>query len=373
MRGQPTTSISTVERPLRESLSEQYRSWRAQPRRTSRRLYWGLVGFGVVLDTFTAGLFVCLLTLPVSTATAGQLADATEAAGLWPAWTARRASWCSAFLAVLLLAGGWALPATRARCRHFLHCTGLCCAGGSLAAAAVSLGASDTSKLWPCWVGFLAAACAVTLEITYRRGILVLAGSVVAGLLFLVADVLPPRYVQSLLSVTPLIDGYGWQLGRGLTLLAGAGAIALAWGLGSLTLVMILADPQRRSVMHNFSGGTYRALALAVLLLAGSAILGGMPSSGPMEIATLAALLGFAFLLHARFAGWVQDLGLALGCVAGGLVAAIAALQIGVSGEESLSGPAVRLGAWSCCAAAVNASLAVHAARRYWFNTPYSR
>jgi hypothetical protein len=170
--------------------------------------------------------------------------------------------------------------------------------------------------------------------------------------------------------VAELLSGGPWQAARGLTLAAACGTLAVAWALGNLTLGLLLAVPQRRSSARTVSDGAYGALGLGVLLLACALLLGGMPGWQPAEAGAVAALAGFAFLLHARFAGWVQDLGLALGCSAGFLALVLANAAAPALVEGGPHGPGMRVLSWAVCVAAANVSLALHAVRRYWFTCP---
>jgi hypothetical protein len=176
---------------------------------------------------------------------------------------------------------------------------------------------------------------------------------------------------ERLPQVNGLFGGGGPQTIRGMILAAASGALAVAWFLGNLTLGLMLVVPQRRSSARSVSDGAYCALALGVLLLASALLMGGMPSWEPAVVVELAALVGFAFLLHARFAGWVQDLGLALGCAAGFLLLALAHSAVPLLDGLGLHGPSVRVLCWTVGAAAANASLALHAVRRYWFSCPW--
>jgi hypothetical protein len=352
MRGQPTTSAPAGQRRRRESLSECYRAWRLRPRKHAPRLSGVLFAVGALVDTFAAGLFVCLLTLsPVPTL------PTSAAAGYWmplrPAWG------CAVVSAVLLALHGVA----RNRLARVLY--GLGIAFGLAAAGWAAAARWQTPNAGLCWIGGVALVCGLVLEGVYRHGVCALAGSMVGGLLLLLAD---RELGADLVPARMLWGGADGQTARSLGLLAAAGAQALAWGLGILTLGLILIAPQRRASVRTLSGAAYRALAVTVLLLAAGMLVGGLPRGRPVEVAAAVALVGLAVLLHARFAGWVQDLGLALGCTGAGVVLVLAACAapLAFRGADSQS---VRVLAWACCFAAANASLALHAARRYWFTS----
>jgi hypothetical protein len=251
-----------------------------------------------------------------------------------------------------------------------LYTAGLLFAGAGAAAAANGLGGRAGTQAGVLWLGCLAAGLSLALEVTYRHGVLAFVGSALGALAWLLAGLCPAKYLPGWPALADLVCGDGWQMARGLALLGGGAALALAWGLGNLTLGLMLALPRRPSQARAFSDGAYRALGLGVLLLAAGLLVGRLPTWGPLEAGAVAALAAFALLLQARFAGWVQDLGLALGCTLGfaGLVlAACAAVLLGPGGRHA---PGVCALAWMCCAFAANAALAVHAVHRYWFSCP---
>jgi len=74
-------------------------------------------------------------------------------------------------------------------------------------------------------------------------------------------------------------------------------------------------------VLSNF---TYRAMQIAVLLLAAGTFLGGWWAAeswgrfwgwDPKEVGALIALICYVIPLHARYLGWVKDFGLAVSAV----------------------------------------------------------
>jgi hypothetical protein len=359
MRGHPTTSAPAGERRRRESLSERFRAWRLQPRKHAPRLSGILFALGALLDTFTAGSFVCLLSLP-------PLASALASAAGSPWTPLRQAMACAGVSAALLAAGA----VGRQRLSRIVYAFGL--AFGVAAAAWTAAGLWEAPGAGLGWVACLALACGLVLEGVYRHGICAFAGSAVAGLLLLLVDRVPGASVLVLSPARDLFNSSGWQTARGVGLVAASGALMLAWGLGILTLGLILVAPQRRSSARTFSGAAYRALGLAVFLLAAGSLMGGLPRGRPVEVVALLALVGNGFLLHARFAGWVQDLGLALGCAGGGIALVVAACAAPLVHARA-DGQALRVLAWVCCFAAANASLAVHAIRRYWFTSESSQ
>jgi hypothetical protein len=345
------------------------RAWRAQPRRRSPQLYWGLLALAAVLDTFALGLFFCLLTLPVPQS-GGRAAAIHPGPGWWSAYVPAFPMYGCGLLAAAFLAAGGVVGLRFSRPAGILYAGGLILTVGAVAVAAGGLYDRAGPEDWLIWTGCLAAACGLVLEATYRHGVLAFTGSGICGLVLLLAGRCPARYLPALTEVTDLLAGDTWQAVRGLSLLGGGGALALAWGLGNLTLGLILLAPRRLAAVRTLSGATYRVLGLAAVLLAAGTLVGRLPSWEPVEMGAVAVLVGFALLLNARFAGWVQDLGLALGCALGFLTVVLAVCSAALLGEAGRYGYAVCALAWVCCAVAANAGLAVHAVHRYWFTCP---
>jgi hypothetical protein len=361
MRSRPTTFSPGAGLRSRGSLSQRFRVWRRQPRKQSSRLFWGLLGLTALLDTFLIGLTIYLLffTRP---ATPGW---ASRVEGDGPA----RRPW-----AACLLAAGMLGTSLAARARRPLPARGLHVAG--LLGYAVVVGSAVAVSTWPqdgaaaglTWAALLAGALGLLLDWTGGSRVSLLAGALVSAVLLFGADCWPGTAGPELPGWSALRHGGARQATGGLLVLAGYGALALAWGLGNLTLLRMLFAPHRACSIRVLSDGVFRALRLGVVLLAVGALLGGFPGWCSREACDVAVVLAGVLLLHARFAGWVQDLGLALGCAAG-----FAALVLAWGGLAWL--PAANPAALACCgwlfwSALATASLALHATRRYWFASP---
>jgi hypothetical protein len=356
MRAHPPTPSLAAGRRSRGSLSERFRGWRRQPRKQSPRLFWGLLALAALLDIFVAGLAISLLSL-------------TAAGWTWFESPARR-PWVACLAAAAIL--GSVLGPAR---RRPWQARGLFAAGllGFVAAiawaTAISFGPKGAGGAASALtaMALLAAALGLLLAWTSRTAVFAFAGALVSALFLFGCDGWPAAAGPQLPAWTAVLQGGGWNETRGLLVLSGYAALALAWGLGNLTLGLILLAPHRGSSIREWSGGAFRALRLGVILLGAGAAMGRMPSWLSREACEPAVALAGLLLLHARFAGWVQDLGLALGCVGG-----FAALVLAWCGTAWLPGAWGCFG-WLCCAALANASLALHATRRYWFTPPADR
>jgi ABC-type transport system involved in cytochrome c biogenesis permease subunit len=136
----------------------------------------------------------------------------------------------------------------------------------------------------------------------------------------------------------PVLRDNFWLTIHVLTIVSSYAAGALAWGLGCLSLGYYLfgryepkptggkAPPAACSTLANF---IYKAMQVAVLLLAAGTILGGLWADvswgrfwgwDPKEVWALVSLLAYMIVLHGRYAGWIGNFGLAAGSVLGAAV-----------------------------------------------------
>jgi ABC-type transport system involved in cytochrome c biogenesis permease subunit len=145
-------------------------------------------------------------------------------------------------------------------------------------------------------------------------------------LLLLVADGVP-IFDAAIDPLAPVLRDNFWLSTHVLTITLGYAALFLALALGHVSLGLLFfrrGEAQVRTV----SGFIYRSMQAGTLLLAAGTLLGGVWASyswgrfwgwDPKETWALIALLVYLAILHARFAGWLKDLGLAVGSVIGGL------------------------------------------------------
>jgi ABC-type transport system involved in cytochrome c biogenesis permease subunit len=174
------------------------------------------------------------------------------------------------------------------------------------------------------FAAFMAALFALVLECIYRRGVFGLAGAAVATLGLLLADGLPLGLDPKFNPLVPVLRTNYWLTVHVLTIVCGYGAGALAWGLGNLSLALLAFGKGRRAGLHTLAQLTYRSMQLTVLLLAAGTFLGGWWAAqawgrfwgwDPKEVGALVALVCYVVPLHARYAGWVKEYGLAVWAV----------------------------------------------------------
>ena len=139
----------------------------------------------------------------------------------------------------------------------------------------------------------------------------------------------------------PVLRDNFWLTIHVLTIVSSYAAGALAWGLGCLSLGYYLLGSYRPSApgsgrgkgppeaCASLAGFIYKAMQVAVLLLAAGTILGGLWADvswgrfwgwDPKEVWALVSLLAYLVILHGRYAGWIGNFGLAAGSVLGAAV-----------------------------------------------------
>jgi len=136
----------------------------------------------------------------------------------------------------------------------------------------------------------------------------------------------------------PVLRDNFWLTIHVLTIVSSYAAGALAWGLGILSLGHYLLGhyPQGTGgrtrppeACAELAGYIYKAMQVAVILLAAGTILGGLWADvswgrfwgwDPKEVWALVSLLAYMVILHGRYAGWIGNFGLAAGAVLGAAV-----------------------------------------------------
>jgi hypothetical protein len=351
MSPQPTRSRTIAERRNRALLAERFRAWRSRPRIDSPQWYWSLLGVAVLLDAAALTLAICLLLLSPSFA-----APAVLRAG------SRCPAWALSLVAAVLFAFRSGVRTVHPWLGRALTVLGLtaCLVVGVRAGTPTS---GPGPAAWVNWAAGAVLVAALLLEGGSRQGVFVFSGAGMATLGLLLAAGLPAD--GSLPTPGDLLAAGGIAGGRTIAVVGGVAAYALAWACANLALSLTVVTPTRRALIRMTADGAYRALAVAVLLLTIAAFLGHWPPQALREIVFFSVWTLLVLLLHARFAGWVQDIGLTVCCsLLGGLLVAGG----GAWAAQQGAGPAV-LG-WLCVAVVANASLILHALHRYWFDCP---
>jgi ABC-type transport system involved in cytochrome c biogenesis permease subunit len=174
------------------------------------------------------------------------------------------------------------------------------------------------------FVAFLASLFAVVLELLCRRTVIVLAGAGVSALGLMLADQLPLALDPRISPLAPVLRSNFWLTVHVVTIVASYAGATLAWGLGNVSLALLAFGRPQQDTLKTLATYTYRAMQIAVVLLALGTVLGAWWASeawgrywgwDPKETGAVIALLGYVIPLHARYAGWIREFGLAVSAV----------------------------------------------------------
>jgi len=178
------------------------------------------------------------------------------------------------------------------------------------------------------YVGTGVAMLGLVFYAFYRRKHLLTAAAAVSTIAWVLADNCPAVFDPSVRPLEPVLRSNFWLVTHVMTITLSYAAFALALGVANVTLGYMFVRSTNRTAISATSQFTYKAIQVGVLLLAAGIILGGVWADyswgrfwgwDPKEVWALVALLGYLALLHARYAGWVGQRGLAactVGCFA---------------------------------------------------------
>jgi ABC-type transport system involved in cytochrome c biogenesis permease subunit len=174
------------------------------------------------------------------------------------------------------------------------------------------------------FVAAMSAVFAMVLEFVYRKKIILLGGAAAAWAALILADQLPAVLDPKISPLVPVLRSNYWLIIHVLTIVASYAGGALAWVIGNIALGMIAFGNPKRDTLKTLSQFSYRAMQIAVLLLAAGTFLGGWWAAeswgrfwgwDPKEVWALISLVCYVIPLHARYVGWVKDFGLAVSAV----------------------------------------------------------
>ena len=195
------------------------------------------------------------------------------------------------------------------------------------------------------------------LEETYARSLFAFVGAAVAFFTAMLGY-FAPVFHSDISPLMPVLRNNFWLMMHVLSITASYGAAALAWGLGNIALGYYLigryrdpvdtleaagadqrAAPPRRHLARRrppeqcatLAGFQYKAMQVAVLLLAAGTILGGLWADvswgrfwgwDPKEVWALISLLVYMVILHGRYVRWFGNFWLSV-CSVLGLTAVV--------------------------------------------------
>lgn len=176
------------------------------------------------------------------------------------------------------------------------------------------------------YVGLGVAVFGMIFELIYRKNYILTAAAAVSTVALILADMCPAVLDPSVRPLEPVLRSNFWLVTHVMTITLSYAAFALALGIANVTLGYYLARSANQAVIGALTRFTYKVIQVGVLLLVCGIILGGVWADyswgrfwgwDPKEVWALVAFLGYLCVLHARFAGWVGQRGLAalsVGC-----------------------------------------------------------
>jgi ABC-type transport system involved in cytochrome c biogenesis permease subunit len=175
------------------------------------------------------------------------------------------------------------------------------------------------------WVAFMSGIFSLVLELIYKKKFIALAGALVSTMGLVLADQLPLALDPKINPLVPVLRSNFWLTIHVLVIVSSYAGGTLAWALGNIGLFLIVfGKGSHQATIKLLSAFTYRALQIAVLLLAAGTFLGGWWAAyswgrfwgwDPKETGALIALLCYVIPLHMRYIGWIKDFGLAVAAI----------------------------------------------------------
>lgn len=154
-----------------------------------------------------------------------------------------------------------------------------------------------------------------------RKQYVLSAALVVATIALVLADFCPEVLNPSIRPLPPVLRSKFWLAVHVITIMFSYSALAVSLGIGNITLGYHLAGSQKPETIRTLGRVNHESLKAGVLLLIAGTILGAMWADyswgrfwgwDRKEVWALITLLFYLAVLHARYAGWVGNLGLAV-------------------------------------------------------------
>ncbi len=172
------------------------------------------------------------------------------------------------------------------------------------------------------FMGWGVIAIGLVLELIYRRGYFGMATSILGFLALAFARWLPPTVMDSSISpLMPVLRNTSWLSIHVMTIMLSYSAFALAMGMGHIVMFKQLYQPGRTNQLRTLSALLNKTIQVGVFFLAAGIAFGAIWANeswgrywgwDPKE--TWSAITFFVYLavIHARYAGWIHQYGLAV-------------------------------------------------------------
>ncbi len=174
------------------------------------------------------------------------------------------------------------------------------------------------------FMGWAVLALGLVMGFLYRKRIFPAAASVLGLLSLVFAENLPLD--SSINPLLPVLAHTYWLSLHVITVMISYSAFALAMGLGHVVLGVMVFKPERTDLSKSFAGLIFKTTQVGLLFLAAGIVTGAVWANqswgrywgwDPKETWSLITFFIYLLLVHARFAGWIKDFGLALFSILG--------------------------------------------------------
>ncbi|RMH05204.1 MAG: hypothetical protein D6702_00685 [Planctomycetota bacterium] len=176
------------------------------------------------------------------------------------------------------------------------------------------------------FMGWGVIAIGIVLEQVYRKGFFGMAAGSLGFIALAAARWLPPTVMDSSIRpLMPVLRNTSWLSIHVMTIMLSYSAFALAMGIGHIVMFKQLFQPGRTNQLRTLSTLLYKTIQVGVLFLGAGIAFGAIWANeswgrywgwDPKE--TWSAITFFVYLavIHARYAGWIHNFGLAASSIA---------------------------------------------------------
>jgi cytochrome c-type biogenesis protein CcsB len=176
------------------------------------------------------------------------------------------------------------------------------------------------------FMGWGVIGIGLVLELVYRKGYFGMAAGALGFLALAFARYLPPTVMNSAISpLMPVLRNTSWLSIHVMTIMLSYSAFALAMGIGHIVMFKQLYQPGRTAQLKTLSTLLYKTVQVGVLFLAAGIAFGAIWANeswgrywgwDPKETWSAITFAVYLAVIHARYAGWIHNFGLAATSIA---------------------------------------------------------
>ncbi|MHC4078894.1 MAG: c-type cytochrome biogenesis protein CcsB, partial [Planctomycetota bacterium] len=174
------------------------------------------------------------------------------------------------------------------------------------------------------FMGWGIAAIGLLLEGIYRKRFFALAASLLGFLSLAFAEHLPLD--SAINPLVPVLANTSWLAIHVMTVMLSYSAFALTMALGHIVLAIQLFQPGKTDLLRSLSQLLYKTLQVGLLFLVAGIVFGAIWANeswgrywgwDPKETWSLITFFVYLAIVHARFAGWLHNFGMAVCSILG--------------------------------------------------------